>query len=740
MKQRHAIASLILMFALAISSSLKAQNGLVGWATYNDNGINGTTGGGFGTIVRVNNLTDFTTYARSSAAYTIILEGELSGSGTIKVVSNKTIVGAGSGATLNGIGIDVNGAENIIIRNLTIKNAKPDALAFRNSHHVWIDHCDLSDSDDGLLDYTIGSNYLTVSWTKFHHHDKATICNSGTQHFEDVGKNRVTYHHNWFYNNVQRNPRVGYGMGHVFNNYYSDITSYCVGYHTGASVLVERNYFYKSKSPLNQMYSSDPTVASYADAKEVENIFDSTSGNTKGTGHSFDPELYYNYRFALDAAADVPQLIQKFAGPVEGLEYEYIPLPNDGAIDYHLESPDLRWTMIEGVSSWNVYFGENIADMEMKSLDVNEFNPGTLKANTEYYWKVDAICDDKTIEGPVWRFKTAQTTASKPHPANGELKAHLREAKNETTTQAVSLKWSDALGGTKYNVYWSDQPQITEEHYRGQTSENTFMTEGLKYGTTYYWRINTIKDDGTEIEGDVWNFSSDIVYATAGRTEAEHMILSVRAFLETQDGAWFKASNNKVVAGEAGPGSMSCVWAGDEVLCDITIGYFDESDGNGGYHFFVNDDKIKSWVASTNNDKIVTYTMKDVHLYKNDELHLDLYVNAGEMNRTDYMDIAVTKTIATSIQESTLNNSVDIYPAIFDCELYIALELTETTSILIRMVNIAGQEVYRKNHLSLEGSNIINISMANELVPQVYIIEVLDMEGNRLATKRVIKN
>jgi len=39
-------------------------------------------------------------------------------------------------------------------------------FVLQNSHHVWIDHRDLSDSDDGLLDFTLGSDYLNVTWRR----------------------------------------------------------------------------------------------------------------------------------------------------------------------------------------------------------------------------------------------------------------------------------------------------------------------------------------------------------------------------------------------------------------------------------------------------------------------------------------------------------------------------------------------------------------------------------------------
>ena len=102
----------------------------------------------------------------------------------------------------------------------------------------------------------------------------------------------------------------------------------------------------------------------------------------------------------------------------------------------------------------------------------------------------------------------------------------------------------------------------------------------------------TFSSDGSVSEGNTWNFISDITYSQEGNTEVENMVLNGRAFVEIQDGGWFIASNNMVASGEAGPGAMSSIYAGPNAICTISVSYFDESDGNGWYGFFVNENKL----------------------------------------------------------------------------------------------------------------------------------------------------
>ena len=102
------------------------------------------------------------------------------------VTSNKTIVGLGANSGLTGGGLNVglpldddivsppaNAVKNVIIRNINITNCPDDCINVQMfSHHIWIDHNDLSNQVDGALDVKRGSSYVTISWNRFHNSDK----------------------------------------------------------------------------------------------------------------------------------------------------------------------------------------------------------------------------------------------------------------------------------------------------------------------------------------------------------------------------------------------------------------------------------------------------------------------------------------------------------------------------------------------------------------------------------------
>ena len=385
----------------------------IGMAVVSDDGVESTTGGGDGEVVTARSHGELAEYAGSTEPLYIIVEGELSG-GDVEVNSNKTIIGAGSGATLRGIQLNMAGEqggvqkENIIIRNLTISGAT-DGIATRQTHHVWIDHLDVSSCGDGLIDITKEADYHTVSWTRFRDHNKTMLINSGTNKEEDADDMNVTLHHNWWDGATRRNPRAAYGDIHIFNCMYNNNDAFCIGIHSRCMVLSEHNYFQNTNDPIRQCYQEDPSHPDHGFAKDVGSIFDNTTGAIDNEDElmtvNFE-EQYYLYRFALDAAADVPAFVQAHAGP--GPEYSQLgplPVPGNGAVSVST-SPTLRWTRGHTATGYQVSFGATNPPPLVGPTTEQTFTPGTLNPRTVYYWRVDQETPEGVKAGNLWRFRT----------------------------------------------------------------------------------------------------------------------------------------------------------------------------------------------------------------------------------------------------------------------------------------------------------------------------------------------
>lgn len=317
------------------ASDLIDMDSLYGWADVSANGIDTTTGGGDVTPVIVSDRITLQQLASGKEPRVIVIDGSINVFGYLYVGSNKTIVGIDENATIVGE-ISISGQSNVIVSNLNIKGAWPvtmpeDGVDITNSHHIWMDHLNIWDAPDGNLDIKTGSDYITVSWCKFwytdssHDHRLSNLIGSGTGNdTTDMDKLNVTYHHNWFADKLnQRQPRLLYGKGHIYNNYYtSSESSYCIGVGCYAAALIENNYFKGSNNP-HQFYKTDTFPANIvARGNEYDNTKGDRhtgyrSGGTKINIPDFDNPPYTYY---LDDAEDIPAIVTENAGPRNVLE------------------------------------------------------------------------------------------------------------------------------------------------------------------------------------------------------------------------------------------------------------------------------------------------------------------------------------------------------------------------------------------------------------------------------------
>jgi pectate lyase len=150
----------------------------------------------------------------------------------------------------------------------------------------------------------------------------------------DVGRLRVTLHHNLFEDVGQRAPRVRYGQVHVYNNYYKVADPESYGYSWGvgvqpgppvASGIYAENNFFRTHHSL----TPDRFLARFKDGFAI--FAAGTLHQAAADDHEVDPVAAYNAVRdpdlssevgwvpslfpGIDPAFRVPGLIESQAGP-----------------------------------------------------------------------------------------------------------------------------------------------------------------------------------------------------------------------------------------------------------------------------------------------------------------------------------------------------------------------------------------------------------------------------------------
>lgn len=374
----------------------------MGWAVVPGYGLKTTTGGGGGEVVTAKSHAEFSTYVGDATPRIVLVQGKISGS-NVSVGSNKTILGVGADAALSGFYLDMDGVNNIIVRNLTISGGV-DAIGTKKTTHLWIDHMDVSKCGDGLIDITRESDMYLVSWVRFSNHHKTMLLNAGSRHYDDRGKLNGTIHHNFFDGSDTRNPRAGFGKIHVFNDYNLN-NGYGIGFHSESLVVAEKNYFENGSNSINQMYNEpgyDPEEL--GDCLAIDNKFVNASGD-ESTGKGFTVTDHYMYDFVLDPADDVKTIVMAGAGTrAEYGEIGLMPIPGQGAIG--VDESILGWkTGTHSPTSYVVHFGTTTSPPQVATTADTTFDAGALSSGTVYYWRVDQVTASATIPGKLWTFK-----------------------------------------------------------------------------------------------------------------------------------------------------------------------------------------------------------------------------------------------------------------------------------------------------------------------------------------------
>lgn len=337
--------------ALQAPQAAAATGGVTGFATQNG----GTTGGAGGATVQASTGTAIhaalCNRASSSTPIIIQVSGTINHGNTtqvsgnscntaadkieLKEISNVTIVGVGSGAVFDQLGIHIRNSSNIIIQNVTVRNVKKsgsplsnggDAIGMESTvRRVWVDHVTLEASGgedegyDGLFDMKDDVQYVTLSYSILRNSGRGGLIGSSES---DTGNGYVTFHHNLYSNIDSRTPLLRGGIAHIYNNHYSGLVESGINSRAGARAKVDNNYFQNSKDVLGTFYTSE---AGYWQVSG--NVFNNVTWSSPGTDNNpAGPNVVSNttvsipYSYTLDAASCVPSVVAATAGANKGLQ------------------------------------------------------------------------------------------------------------------------------------------------------------------------------------------------------------------------------------------------------------------------------------------------------------------------------------------------------------------------------------------------------------------------------------
>lgn len=336
--------------ALAVAATSAPALAVDGFATQNG----GTTGGAGGDIVYATTGTEIhaalCNRPSSDTPVIIHVEGTINHGNTSKVsgdscntaddkielkeVSNISIIGVGSGALFDELGIHLRSSSNIILQNLHVRNVKKsgsptsnggDAIGMESDvYNVWADHLTLeaqggeSSGYDALFDMKADSKYVTLSYSILRNSGRGGLVGSSDG---DTNNGPVTFHHNLYENIDSRTPLLRGATAHAYNNYYVGLQKSGMNPRIGGQIKAEHNYFQDSKNPLGTFYTNDMGYWE-VNGNIWDNITwtpDEDDNHPAGPNPVSTTSISIPYSYSLDDASCVPQIIQATAGAHTGL-------------------------------------------------------------------------------------------------------------------------------------------------------------------------------------------------------------------------------------------------------------------------------------------------------------------------------------------------------------------------------------------------------------------------------------
>ncbi len=207
---------------------------------------------------------------------------------------------------------------NIIIRNLSLQGPGAidvggnDLLTLsRGTSHVWVDHVDFCDGMDGNFDINSFSDFITVSWCRFHYSERTFIhANTNLVGSSDKAANNgednlnVTYAFcEWGPGCDQRMPMVRFGTIHLLNDLYT-----CAGNSAAA------NPRFQSEMLIEGCYFAEGVKKIFSQKEAKAYIFKGNHYTEKFKQPADLGSVTLPYRYEAIPVGDVPSVVGQHVG------------------------------------------------------------------------------------------------------------------------------------------------------------------------------------------------------------------------------------------------------------------------------------------------------------------------------------------------------------------------------------------------------------------------------------------
>lgn len=252
---------------------------------------------------------------------------------------------------------------------------------------------------------------------------------------------------------------------------------------------------------------------------------------------------------------------QTVAGPVWSFTTTNPPgsisnaLPADASLDVSVNVV-LSWTAATGGTSRDVYFGSDFAAVSAATSVSAEFKgtqtatiydpPGSLTADTEYFWRIDEIGPGGKSKGTVLAFRTGAVPGKITNASPVDLATDV--------DVTAMMSWTAGAGATSHDVFFGTNKDAvtnadnTSNLFRGNQAGTTFSTT-LAPNTSYFWRVDELGPGG-KVKGDTLEFKTAAMPTVATDFDPvdDDIEISVTPVLSWTAGA--NLTQNRVYFGE----------------------------------------------------------------------------------------------------------------------------------------------------------------------------------------------